>query len=318
MLPEPIEFDSSLVPQSSSPGEVTEGRSPKRRRISIASSSSETDVAANSQGSQDGDPEILDDAPGDHILSYCSDVEDEGDTDPVISPAPSITSSPAHSQYPAAETDEESAGTDGSESELSIGATNHKAARKPATGTRDAPIRRTAPRFKLAQAPDGSPSHPDVYLAADLFSPQRRGAKYLPGGLAAELRDWLVDVKGGLDRRGEVEATSSALRFTEAAGGGRDGVVRLIMVEDVSHGGPGMTLVSGKVLGDERADVRVVLAGEGNIEGLGGGRGGGNPERVARGAVVAVAPPAWDVDLDGQWAVAYRWEVVDGKGGDVG
>jgi hypothetical protein len=63
--------------------------------------------------------------------------------------------------------------------------------------------------------------------------------------------------------------------------------------------------------------VRVILAGEGNIEGLGVGDGGGNRCRVVPGAVVAVAPPAWDVELGGRWAVAYRWEVVKGLEGMV-
>ncbi|KAL2178090.1 uncharacterized protein P884DRAFT_198838 [Thermothelomyces heterothallicus CBS 202.75] len=319
-LPEPIEFDSSLVPQSPSPGELTEGRSPKRRRISIASCGTEADLVVNSQGSQDSDLEILYDAPGDHIVSYYSDVEDEGDRDPVISSTQSITSSPTHSQFTTVKTDEASE-LDGSGSEPSRGATDQKATPKPTTGTKDA-LPRTAPRFKLTEPPDRLPSDPEVYLAADLFSPQRRGTKYLPGGLAAELRDWLVDVKGELDRRGEVKATSSTLRSTAAAGGGCDGVVKLV-VEEVSRGGPGMTLVSGKVLDGECAKgpdgrTRVILAGGGNIEGLGGGKGGGNPRKVAPGAVVAVDPPAWDVELGGQWAVACRWEVVDGEGGDVG
>lgn len=87
-----------------------------------------------------------------------------------------------------------------------------------------------------------------------------------------------------------------------------------------------MTLVCGRLVegtggagagGGEQEEggrVRVILAGEGNIEGLGAGKGGGNRGRVVTGAVVAVVPPAWDVELDGLWAVAYRWEVVDGMG----
>lgn len=273
-----------------------------------------------SQRSQGSDPEVLSDAPGDRIVPYYSDVEDEGEQEPVISHAQSIASSPINSSSPSVGSDEASE-LDESGSELSLGPTGQRAAPRLATSSKGA-LPRTAPRFKLAQGQDTLPSHSEVYLAADIFSPQRRGTKYLPGGLAAELRDWLVDAKGGLDKRGEGMATSSVLQFAEAASGGLDGVVRFV-VEEVSHGGPGMTLVSGKVLGGECAGgvtsgVRVILAGEGNIEGLGGGKGGGNPSRVALGAKVAIGPPAWDVELDGQWAVAYRWEVVDREEGDVG
>ena len=167
-----------------------------------------------------------------------------------------------------------------------------------------------APRFKPAEPPDNSnafPSHADTYLDS-IFSPQRRGAKYLAGGLAAELRDWLVDVKGGVDGEGEVRATSAVLGF-DALPVSAAAVVRVV-VEEVSGGGPGMALVTGTVVGGFGEGVRVILAGEGSIEGLGGNRG-----RVVPGAVVAVAPPAWDVELDGRWAVACRWEVVNREEG---
>jgi hypothetical protein len=175
---------------------------------------------------------------------------------------------------------------------------------------------RAAPRFKLTGAPDKLYSHPDVYLT-DPFSPQRRGARYLPGGLAAELRDWLVDVKGGVDGEGEMRASSAALSFSSTTA-----TVR-VAVDEASRSGTGMTLISGRLVdgaagGRQDAEVRVILAGEGNIEGLGGGGGGGNRGLVAPGEVISIAPPAWDVDLDVRWAVAYRWEVVKRSGSDVG
>ncbi|KAL2129809.1 hypothetical protein VTI74DRAFT_7279 [Chaetomium olivicolor] len=79
-----------------------------------------------------------------------------------------------------------------------------------------------------------------------------------------------------------------------------------------------MTLISGQLVVEagQGTTVRVILAGEGNIEGLGVGRRGGNRNLVAPGVVVAIAPPAWDVELDGRWAVAYRWEVIKGSDKD--
>ncbi|KAK4158508.1 hypothetical protein C8A00DRAFT_39222 [Chaetomidium leptoderma] len=303
-LPEPIEFDSSLVPQSPTAGDFNEGRSPKRRRISIASS--ETDPVADTQQSEETDLGSLPDAPDNHIVFYHSDVEEDEDED-------DANISPAGSSSLGAEA-EERLDLDDSEDD--------EAEQDPKPNhSHDKPAFRTAPRFKLTEPPDRFHPDPDAYLAADIFSPQRRGAKYLPGGLAAELRDWLVDVKGGVDGEGEGKATSSALGFDHAA---TAAAVRVV-VDQVSHGGLGMTLVSGRLMngggiegGLQPPGVRVVLAGEGNIEGLGGGSGGGNRGRVAPGAVVVVAPPAWDVELDGQWAVAYRWEVVTETNGDGG
>ncbi len=267
-LPEPIEFDSSLIPQSSPPERLYEGRSPKRRRISIASSEPEQSPVkqedSDSQQSEDTDPLSLPDAipEDDHDVhdDYNHDYDDHDKNDTAI-----LLSTNKPSFHP-------------------------------------------APRFKPADPPYNTtilPSHPDTYLDS-IFSPQRRGAKYLAGGLAAELRDWLVDVKGGVDGEGEVRASSAVLGFDVLAGASA-AVVRIV-VEEVSAGGPGMALVAGRVVDGPGEGVRVTLAGEGSVKGLGGNRG-----RVVPGAVVAVAPPAWDVELDGRWAVACRWEVVDGE-----
>ncbi|KAK4033973.1 hypothetical protein C8A01DRAFT_49549 [Parachaetomium inaequale] len=324
-LPEPIEFDSSLVPQSPSP-DVNEGRSPKRRRISIASSEPETDPLVNSQPSQQSDLGSLPDAPDDHIVSYHSDVDDDEDDEiddgnTNISPTHSLPSSPTPHPSPTPEPFES---PEPNSSEDDPDPATSKTPNPTTLTLIKKPTFRPGPRFKPAEPPDSTfPSLPDAaYLTADIFSPQRRGGanKYLPGGLAAELRDWLVDVKGGVDGEGGVHSTSAALGF-DTTGRGVAGV--RVVVDGVERGGVGMTLVCGRAVvagGTEVVEdgrVRVILAGEGNIEGLGVGRGGGNRELVVPGAVVAVVPPAWDVELDGQWAVAYRWEVVKGGGGQL-
>jgi hypothetical protein len=310
-LPEPIEIDSSLVPQSSfSPEEPGEGRPSKRRRISIASSEPEADPLVSSRHSQDTDLGSLSDAPNDHIVSYYSDVDDDeehevdDDHGPNISPTQSIPSSPTYRHHGPTPEDEEESDLDDLKADAEAAAAAGSETPKRANTK---PTFRAGPRFKLTEPPDKFTPHPDAYLSADIFSPQRRGAKYLPGGLAAELRDWLVDVKGGVDGEGEVKATSSALSFTSATGGAAK-----VVVGEVVRGGPGMTLVSGRVVDGDDGDVRVILAGEGSIEGLGGDGGAGNRSQVVSGAMVAIVPPAWDVELDGQWAVAYRWEVVKG------
>ncbi|KAK4104560.1 hypothetical protein N658DRAFT_464214 [Parathielavia hyrcaniae] len=357
-LPEPIEFDSSLAPQSPSSSEVEEGRSPKRRRISIASSEPETYSIEPSQQSQEADLGSLPDAPDHGIAGYHPDVDvseidvdDDGNDDEEdevgtnISSSQSISSSPTRHLYlPRAPTNDPSDPEDfnaepdtaNSESPINKSTNNHNRNHNHLSHSSKLTTFHHIPRFKPTEPPDRLPDYPDTnayyLLTADIFSPQRRGTKYLPGGLAAELRDWLVDVKGGVDGEGEVAATCSALKFTSSssscsATGNVAGTARIV-VEDVSRGGPGMTLVAGRqvpVMEDEGEGaefggrVNVILAGEGNIEGLGGGgKGGGNRGRVVPGAVVTLVPPAWDVMLDGLWAVAYRWEAVKGVDGGLG
>ncbi|KND89753.1 Methionyl-tRNA formyltransferase, mitochondrial [Tolypocladium ophioglossoides CBS 100239] len=142
------------------------------------------------------------------------------------------------------------------------------------------PVFQPAPRFKPVethQAMEGLPA---------AFSPQRRGAKYLPDGLAAELQGWLSEVKGweGIDR-----AADSTLRIT---------------IEEVRPGRQ-MYLARGRPSAGQNPQ-RLILAGEGKLTGL------GRRAVVAAGSVVMVGQPVWDVELDGEmWTVACDWSVND-------
>ncbi|KAI5927368.1 hypothetical protein F4810DRAFT_650628, partial [Camillea tinctor] len=155
-----------------------------------------------------------------------------------------------------------------------------------------------APRFvTAADAPQAGPS-----LSAhgseprpDVFSPHnRKGHRYVPGGLAASLRDWLVDAGSGSAR--DAEEWIARIRVDEV----RSGV------------GDGMTLVAGRqVVGGGQPDAsaasfRVLLAGPGRLTGL------ARRHEVRPGEVVGVARPTWDVVLRdmGRWAVAYDWAVI--------
>ncbi|KAK4121354.1 hypothetical protein N657DRAFT_673667 [Parathielavia appendiculata] len=217
-LPEPIEFDSSLVPQSPSPSALKEGRSPKRRRISIASSEPETNLIEPSQQLQETDLDSLPDAPDHGIAAYHSDVDVSGND---------------------VDDDDDD---DGDANNSSTHNLNHSSKLR---------FSHQIPRFKPTEPPDRRPNYPDAtnaYLTADIFSPQRRGNKYLPGGLAAELRDWLVDVKGGVDGGGKMATTCSALRFasSSSSSAGNVAAAARIAVEELSRGGAGMTLVAGR------------------------------------------------------------------------
>ncbi|KAL1840963.1 hypothetical protein VTJ49DRAFT_7569 [Mycothermus thermophilus] len=328
-LPEPIDFDSSLVQQS--PGAVSQGgRSAKRRRISIASDDG-TDPIVSSQPPEASDLGSLPDATGDCIASYHTDSEiednvgDEHDNDDIaadISPTQSIPS-PQHHLHD--HRDPPSANSDDDEPILT-----HPKRPKPfptfrtpapaAVPDHHAPrfVKRHDPAGESIPGPDGANAAAVAYLTADLFSPPRPARRhkagtadrYLAGGLAAELRDWLVEAKGGVDGEGEVKAASEVLGVCSPI----SGAVKVV-VDEVSGASLGLTLVAGRLVvdGDDSGAekrVRMMLAGDGEVDGLGAGVGGGNAGGVRPGAVVAVAPPVWDIELGERWAVASRWKIV--------
>ncbi|KAK3359030.1 hypothetical protein B0T25DRAFT_599985 [Lasiosphaeria hispida] len=315
-LPEPIEFDSSFVSQSPAKTEredkPREGRSPKRRRISITSDSgSDVNPAPTHQVPDEID--IISSLPeDDHIIPSPArspsqppppsshnthtnenvSEEDDDDSKPKQSnphPTDNLSSSSSSSE----EEEEE-------EEETSDSKPKHPP--KPKPPPQQNPFHK-APRFisDPRLPPPASQPQPDI------FSPQRRGERYLPGGLASELREWLVEVKRGTDDNDTTTATATP---AAAATSVRVGV------EKVRRGGSGIALVAGRVVassgqGGPRPGtaVRAILAGDGVVEGLG-------RNEVVPGGVVAVAPPAWDIELGGRWSVAYRWEMV--KGGQAG
>ncbi|KAI5462543.1 hypothetical protein BGZ63DRAFT_216870 [Mariannaea sp. PMI_226] len=134
------------------------------------------------------------------------------------------------------------------------------------------------PRFKPTEAdnePDGLPA---------AFSPQRRGAKYLPDGLAAGLQGWLSDIKGW--------------GGTDHASGG----VSRVTAEEVRPGRR-MYLVKGRAEGATYSQ-RFLLAGEGKLTGL------GRRAVVSVGSVIHVEQPVWDVKLEGEiYTVCCNWSV---------
>jgi hypothetical protein len=140
------------------------------------------------------------------------------------------------------------------------------------------PTFREPPRFKqveLDTAADGIPA---------AFSPQRRGAKYIAGGLAAELQGWLSEVKGW---EGVVPAPASSINVT---------------VEEIRPGRR-MSLVRGRAGMSEGR--RFLLAGEGRLTGL------GQRMHVSVGCVIEMGQPVWDIEMNGEvWTVACDWGVL--------
>lgn len=153
------------------------------------------------------------------------------------------------------------------------------------------------PRFK----PPDEEREAAVEPLPEHFSPRRRGRKFLAGGLATEVRSWLVDR--------ESQVTRSARNPV-----GEDGWKIKIAVDEVTGGyGAGMTLVRGRRVGsngDEAVNlypIRMVLGGEEGVsEGIRKG------EQAAVGKVVGVKGPAWEIEIDGlRWGVSATWKVLN-------
>ncbi|KAK0752273.1 hypothetical protein B0T18DRAFT_388262 [Schizothecium vesticola] len=347
-LPESIEFASSYLSQTpvkeqdSFIHHVSPTRSPKRRRISIASSASSMELTQAAPDQEqiditisspplpphlDSAEELPNDDPilPDNTQIYSSsplapaptiDVDDDLDDlddgvdyrDAILPHNTQILSSSPPPSYSDDDEDE----THSPNPDEMITSSFHSShsgiypASYPSSSSspQNQPTFHPAPRFG-GGAPPTEPGTPtphapddvDVQPAPDIFSPHRarnpRSRGHVAGGMAAELRDWLVEIK-----ENEVESSNGA---TPALG-----MVRLAVDEIRRDAPPGMTLVAGRVGG---VRVRAILAGDGD---------GGT---VEEGAVVAISMPAWDVELEESWAVAYRWEDVGweevggGKGG---
>lgn len=140
---------------------------------------------------------------------------------------------------------------------------------------------------------------PHVHLEGlpPAFSPQRKGAKYVPGGLAAEVQGRLSHIKGS--REAELKLS---IRVLEVKEGGRVYIVRGRRVgDDGVEDGDGENGENG-----DDGEMRVLLAGEGQKTGL------GESARVTEGCVVTVGGLRWDLELDemGKWIVACDWRVT--------
>jgi hypothetical protein len=154
-----------------------------------------------------------------------------------------------------------------------------------------------------------SPSAPQnqVDPLPEQFSPHGKGRKYIPGGLAAELQGWLFNI----------ESTSHTVSRSK----NEEWPIRIVVDEISGHPRSGMTMISGRQIhviesnDDDPSgivytlgEVRVILAGEGQLSGLQRG------SKVGKGRVVGIKGPVWEVILeDGKWGVGCDWKVLDDK-----
>ncbi|TLS29836.1 hypothetical protein PpBr36_01850 [Pyricularia pennisetigena] len=167
---------------------------------------------------------------------------------------------------------------------------------------------REAPRFVTTE-----PSAQRQFFLPDAFSPQRRGARYIAGGLAAEVRDWLFQVKSDGNEPHHSRHFNQTLLANPAAG----------YIADNVSAGPGMQMLTarpawsteaynssrndGEDTEQTRHRARLILAGEGRISGLAG------KNIVTRNTVVVVHPPTWEINLQDQgvWTMVCDWGIAD-------
>ncbi|TVY34690.1 hypothetical protein LSUB1_G005517 [Lachnellula subtilissima] len=153
---------------------------------------------------------------------------------------------------------------------------------------------RRPPPFRPPDPSEQAPSQKDPL--PDHFSPQKGGRKYIPGGLAAELQGWLVNIESALPSNVNRE----------------DPWLVKIVVDEVSGGArTGMTMIRGRQVKAEdgmierETEMKIILAGEGAMVGLQRG------SRVEVGKTVGVKGPVWEVLLEGEkWGVGVDWKVL--------
>jgi hypothetical protein len=141
------------------------------------------------------------------------------------------------------------------------------------------------PVFLQPPSPAKAPAEP----LPEAFSPHRRGQKFVPGGMAAEVRQWVLDTS-------QISTHPKRSSFGE-------NLWRVRVLESNGAVSESIVLAKGVIEGRE---VKIILPGAGKSKsGVG----------VAVGDVVGIKPPTWEVVLDGEaWVVAADWRTMNEKG----
>lgn len=141
------------------------------------------------------------------------------------------------------------------------------------------------PAFIRPQAQPQAPSEP----LPEAFSPHRRGQKFVAGGMAATLQQWVLETGHAAvqSRRGQEYLC------------GEDYVMR-VKVDEVRGDGP--FVIRAKLVGGEIVDL--LLAG--------GASAGSNQSRdIRHGCIVGIRAPIWEIELDSKtYTVGVDWRII--------
>ena len=155
------------------------------------------------------------------------------------------------------------------------------------------------PSFILPTSPTNPHSDHDPSNLPIIFSPHRKGQRFVPGGMAATARDWIVGISGPPSR-----TERDARRY-----------VSNYHVHDVREGGRGWSMVSSLNANSEQEGASIeyekwIFVGSGISDA--GGRYTATSNMPKPGLLIGIKEPIWDVDVPGEkWRVCIWWDVLD-------
>jgi hypothetical protein len=138
------------------------------------------------------------------------------------------------------------------------------------------------PAFRLPPQEPIASSEP----LPNAFSPHRRGQRFVPGGMAAEVQQWIVETAQSTGQ----QRTSNGNMFQAS----------LITVADGHNAG--MTLLR---VQSELGPLNLLLAGPGKTN---------SSQPLSQGDVLGIKPPTWQIKLaDEAWVVATDWRAMSSE-----
>jgi len=130
----------------------------------------------------------------------------------------------------------------------------------------------------------------------EAFSPHRRGQKFVPGGLASEVRQWVFDTA-----QTNTITHAHTRRPAGSAGGGN--IWHVHVSESKGCVEDGIVLVRGSVEGRE---IKLILPSVVKKTDAGG-------KDVGVGVVIGLRDLTWEVEIKGEiWVVAVDWRIMNG------
>jgi len=157
----------------------------------------------------------------------------------------------------------------------------HLQASTPANSEADASTAPSRPIFRLPVSVHPEPAEP----LPDAFSPHRRRQRFLPGGMAAEVQQWIVET---------TQSVGQHRRSTTGAD-----LLQAIVLESSGPSSTGMVLAKAAA-GNRR--VRLLLAGSGKIQ---------SASSIKQGDVLAIKAPSWNIELEGvPWMIGIDWRIL--------
>lgn len=206
---------------------------------------------------------------------------------------------------------------------------------KPTIGTPSTPASSNThtfskpPRFR-PPSPNSQPNANREPLP-DAFSPRKRDEKYVVGGLASELRSWILNVgneRSSTSRNGFAGPTIPPHATSLVSGHAQNSKTSpwkfKILIDEISGGQgageAGMTLVRGRQIipqsheaggtstqsemVDSLGQIKIILAGAGIVDGL------NRAKKVGVGMTVGIKGPTWDTVVEGvTWGVVCEWRI---------